>query len=220
MPESERPREKLMRLGVKVLSNAELLAILVRTGTKEHTALDLSQRILSCQKEGLRFLTDCTIEELCCVKGIGTSKACQIVAAIELGKRMGKAPLEARTKISSPVDVANLLMEEMRYYKKEYFLTLLLNTKNEVISTENISIGSLNSSIVHPREVFVKAIKKSASSVILIHNHPSGNPQPSNEDIKVTKRLVEAGKIVGIEVLDHVIIGDGRYISLKELAII
>lgn len=220
MPESERPREKLMRFGVKALSNAELLATLIRTGTKEASAVELSRRVLSANQGGLRALADCTVEELNQIKGIGTTKATQIIAAVELGKRLSMSRQGSKLNIKSPLDIANIFMEEMRYYKKEYFNTILLNTKNEIISTENISIGSLNSSLVHPREVFVSAIRKSASSMILIHNHPSGNPKPSNEDIKITKRLIEVGKIVGIEVLDHIVIGDGRYISLKEIAMI
>jgi DNA repair protein RadC len=220
MAKSERPREKLINFGVNSLSNAELLAILIRTGTKEISAIDLSQRILSEREDGLRYLADCTIDELSHLKGIGKTKACQIIAAVELGKRLSMSTSKARLNIKSPRDVANIFMEEMRYYKKEYFKSILLNTKNEIIATEDISIGSLNSSLVHPREVFVGAIRKSASSIILMHNHPSGNPNPSNEDMKITKRLIEAGKIIGIEVLDHIIIGDGQFISLKEISII
>lgn len=220
MAKSERPREKLINFGVNSLSNAELLAILIRTGTKEISAIDLSQKILSEREDGLRYLADCTIDELSHLKGIGKTKACQIIAAVELGKRLSMSTSKARLNIKSPRDVANIFMEEMRYYKKEYFKSILLNTKNEIIATEDISIGSLNSSLVHPREVFVGAIRKSASSIILMHNHPSGNPNPSNEDMKITKRLIEAGKIIGIEVLDHIIIGDGQFISLKEISII
>lgn len=220
MAEDERPREKLAKYGVGTLSNTELLAILIRTGTKDVSAIGLAQRILSTNEEGLRFLADCTVEELSKIKGVGISKACQIIAAIELGKRLSVKIRESRQGIKSPRDIADLFMEEMRYYKKEHFKILLLNTKNEMISSETISIGSLNSSLVHPREVFVNAIRRSASCIILIHNHPSGNPRPSEEDIHITKRLVEAGKIIGIEVLDHIVIGDGNYCSLKEISII
>lgn len=220
LAESERPREKLIKYGVGSLSNVELLAILIRTGTKNNSAIDLSQKILSFHSEGIRFLADCTLEELMQIKGIGLSKACQIISAIELGKRLAMSSLTHTPYIKSPLDVANVFMEEMRYYKKEYFKIILLNTKNQIITVEDISIGSLNSSLVHPREVFVRAIRKSSSSIILLHNHPSGNPEPSAEDIKITKRLIEAGKIIGIEVLDHIIIGDGKYISLKEISAI
>ncbi|MBS3995466.1 MAG: DNA repair protein RadC [Alkaliphilus sp.] len=220
MAEDERPREKLTKFGVNTLSNAELLAILIRTGTKNISAINLAQSILSINKEGLRFLADCNVDELSKIKGIGVSKACQIIAAIELGKRLSLNNKQNIQGIKSPKDISALFMEEMRYYKKEYFKILLLNTKNEIISSETISIGSLNSSLVHPREVFVNAIRKSAACIILIHNHPSGNPKPSEEDIQITKRLIESGKIIGIDVLDHIIIGDGSYCSLKELSII
>ncbi len=220
LAESERPREKLLKFGVQSLSNVELLAILIRTGTKNNSAIDLSQKLLSFSSQGIRFLADCTVEELRQIKGIGISKACQIIAAIELGKRLAMSSLNNTPCIKSPLDVANIFMEEMRYYKKEYFKIILLNTKNQIIAVEDISIGILNSSLVHPREVFVRAIKKSSSSIILLHNHPSGNPEPSTEDIKITKRLIEAGKIIGIEILDHVIIGDGKYISMKEISVI
>ena len=216
MPESERPREKLLTYGVSSLSNTELLAIILSTGTRKTSAIDLATNILYSTQEGLRFLTDCTVEELCEIKGVGLAKASQIIAAVELGKRIALTSKTNNYKIRTPDDVNNLLMEEMRYLKKEHFNIILLNTKNEVIAVENISIGSLNASIVHPREVFVRAIKRNSSSIILEHNHPSGDPQPSNEDISITKRLIEAGKLIGIEVLDHIIIGDNVYISLKE----
>ncbi|MCC5911590.1 MAG: DNA repair protein RadC [Clostridiaceae bacterium] len=216
MPEYERPREKLLKYGVNTLSNSELLAILLSTGTREMSAIDLATSILNFNKEGLRFLTDCTVEELSEIKGVGLAKSSQIIASVELGKRIAFSTKVNNYRIKTPDDVSNLLMEEMRYLKKEFFNVLLLNTKNELISVENISIGSLNASIVHPREVFVKAIKRSSSSIILTHNHPSGDPKPSNEDINITKRLIEAGNIIGIEVLDHIIIGDNTYISLKE----
>ncbi len=219
MAEDERPREKLVKYGVTSLSNAELLAILIRTGTREASAIDLARKILSTNKEGLRILADSTVEELSQIKGIGISKASQLLAAIELGKRLATSSKNIKS-IKSPKDISDLFMEEMRYYKKEYFKILLLNTKNEIISSDLISVGSLNSSLVHPREVFVNAIKKSASCIILVHNHPSGNPRPSKEDINITKRLIEAGKIIGIDVLDHIIIGDGSYSSLKEQDII
>lgn len=215
LPEEERPREKLIRYGESALSNAELLAILLRTGTKNESALSLAYKILK-QQEGLRFLIDCTVQELGNISGIGQAKAAQLRAAVELGKRVSAFAKEQDKYVKCPQDVANLLMEEMRYLKKEYMKLILLNVKCNVISIENISIGNLNASIVHPREVFLPAIKKSSASVIMVHNHPSGDPTPSNEDINITKRIAEAGKIIGIELVDHIIIGDGRYISLKE----
>lgn len=220
LPLNERPREKLYRYGVKSLSNAELIAVIIRTGNKGDTAIQLAERIISLDDRGIGFLSDATIEELTNVKGIGNCKAAQLLAAIELGKRISAHKNEDNVRISSPNDIADLLMEEMRYLKKEYFKIAILDTKNQIITIENISIGNLNSSIVHPREVFNMAIKRSANSIILVHNHPSGDPTPSSEDINITNRLIEAGNILGIRVLDHIIIGDNRYISFKERNII
>lgn len=222
LPAEERPRERLWKYGPEVLSNAELLAIIIRTGNRNETALALAQRMLSelGQGEGLSFLVDATVEELTKVKGISMAKACAIKAAVELGKRIGGIKSTDKVFIRSPRDVANLLMNEMRYLKKEYFRTIQLNVKNQVLAVEDISVGSLNSSIVHPREVFKGPIRRSSAAIILIHNHPSGDPSPSREDIEVTRRLYEAGKLLGIDVLDHIIIGDGIYTSLKEKGII
>lgn len=216
MPVYERPREKLMKYGPRSLSNAELIAIILSTGTKDKTAIDLARSIICYSNEGLGFLTNCTVEELSEIKGIGLAKSSQIIAAIELGKRISLATRVNNYRIKGPEDVSNLIMEDMRHLKQEHFNIILLNTKNEVMAVENISVGSLNASIVHPREVFLRAIKRSSSSIILAHNHPSGDSQPSKEDILITKRLIEAGKIIGIEVLDHIIIGDNNYCSLKE----
>ena len=217
LPSEERPREKLIQYGADTLSNTELLAILIRSGTREGSAIMLANRILALEEEeGISYLTNCLPEELSGIPGMGMAKACQIIAAIELGKRVATKPRRKRINIKSPDEVASLFIEEMRYLKKEYFKVLLLNTKNEIIMIESISVGSLNSSVVHPREVFCTAIKKSACSVIAVHNHPSGNPMPSQTDIDVTRRLAEAGELLGIKVLDHLIIGDGIYVSLKE----
>jgi len=220
LPLNERPREKLYRYGVKSLSNSELIAVIIRTGSKGDTAIQLAERIISLDDRGIGFLSDATIEELTDVKGIGNCKAAQLLAAIELGKRISAYKKEDNIRISCPNDIADLLMEEMRYLKKEYFKIAILDTKNQIITIENISIGNLNSSIVHPREVFNMAIKRSANSIILVHNHPSGDPTPSSEDINITNRLIEAGNILGIKVLDHIIIGDNKYISFKERNII
>ncbi|MGI6747496.1 MAG: RadC family protein [Anaerovoracaceae bacterium] len=216
LPSEERPREKLIKFGPGLLSNSELLAILIGSGTKRTSALMLANRILALEEEGISYLTYCQPDELAQIPGMGLAKSCQIIAAIELGKRIATKPKTKRVNINSPDEVANLFLEEMRYLKKEHFKVLLLNTKNEIIMIENISVGSLNSSVVHPREVFCTAIKKSACSIIAVHNHPSGNPAPSQADIDITKRLVEVGEILGIQLLDHLIIGDGTYISLKE----
>lgn len=220
MPLSERPREKMLTYGCQSLSNAELLAIILSTGTRDKTAIDLARTILNMSNDGLRSLTDCTIEELNQIKGIGLAKSTQVIAAVELGKRIALTTKVNNYKIKGPEDVSNLLMEEMRYLKKEAFNIILLNTKHDVIAVENISIGSLNASIVHPREVFNRAIKRSSSAIILAHNHPSGDPKPSCEDVNITKRLIEAGKIIGINVLDHIIVGDGIFFSMKEQELI
>jgi DNA repair protein RadC len=220
MPENERPREKLIRYGVHTLSNSELLAILIRIGYKERSALELANVLLSHDDSGIRFLVNCTVQELSKIKGIGKTKACQIIAAVELGNRLSRSLLEMKKTIKSPRDVTDMVINDMRFLEKEHFKVMFLNTKNEIIAYETISIGSLNASIVHPREVFNRAIKKSSASIILLHNHPSGNPEPSKEDINITKRLIKAGEIIGIEVLDHIIIGDGNYFSLKENSLI
>lgn len=216
LPEDERPREKLLLYGADSLSNSELLAILLRTGTKGLPAIELSRTLLCEDKDGLAFLGRCRIDELVKIKGIGKAKACQLLAAIELGKRMAKLTGTKRLNVHAPKDVANCYMSEMRFLDKENFKVLYLNTKNEIIKDENVSVGSLNASIVHPREVFKPAIIYSSNAVILMHNHPSGNPSPSQEDIQITKRLSEAGELIGIKVLDHIVIGDGNYYSLKE----
>ena len=216
LPISERPREKLYSYGVESLSNAELLAIIIRTGHKEDTAIDVAQRIISMDNRGLSHVVDVTLEELTKIKGIGKCKAAQILATIEIGKRLNRWGAHDKIRINSPLVLVNLLMDEMRFLNKEHFRIAILDTKNQIIAIENISIGTLNASIVHPRDVFNIAIKRNANSIILIHNHPSGDPQPSNEDINITHRLVEVGNLVGIKVLDHIIIGDNRYISFKE----
>lgn len=215
LPDQERPREKLLTQGKEVLNNAELLAILLRTGTREKSALELAHEILAMNDEGLLGLCDNTPEELAHLKGIGKAKACQILAAIELGRRVATQPRKKRVSIGNPGDIVNLFMEKMRYYKEEHFLTLLLDTKGKVIEEVEVSVGDLNSAPVHPREVFKQAVKRSAAAVVLIHNHPSGDPTPSRDDLDITLRLTESARILGINVIDHIIIGDGEYISLK-----
>lgn len=214
-PQEERPRERLVTEGPESLSNLELLAILLRTGSKEESVIQLSNRLLH-QFEGLRLLKDATVEEITAIRGIGQAKAVQIMASIELGRRIGKLQYEDRYVIRSPEDGAKYVMEDMRFLSQEHFVCLYLNTKNQVIHRQTIFIGSLNASIVHPREVYKEAFRRSAASIICVHNHPSGDPTPSREDIEVTKRLVECGRIIGIELLDHLIIGEHKYVSLKE----
>jgi DNA repair protein RadC len=215
MPREERPRERLIQYGPEALSNQELLAILLRTGTARESALSLAQRILSALG-GLKDVANATVEQLSAVHGIGPAKAVQIRAAIELGKRICTLTDDARPVIRSPADASQLLMSDLRFQTKEHFRALLLDTKNQVIRIASISVGSLTESIVHPRELFREAIRHSSAAVIVAHNHPSGDPTPSPEDVATTRRLVEAGRIVGIELLDHVILGDGRFVSLRE----
>lgn len=215
LPENERPREKLLNYGVKALSNAELLAILLRTGIKNESALSLSYKILS-KHDGIKFLANAGVDELREINGIGLAKASQLIAAVELGKRIAQYSYDEDFYVKRPQDAADILMEEMRYYKKEHMKIIMLNVKCKVIGIEEISVGSLNSSLAHPREIFIPAIKKSSANIILIHNHPSGDPTPSKDDIEITKRIYEAGRILGIELYDHIIIGDGVFISLKE----
>lgn len=211
----DRPRERLIKQGPQSLSNQELIAILLRTGTKHESALALANRVL-VYFEKLHRLKHATLEEITSIKGIGQAKAVQLLAAVELGRRISQKQVDSRFTIRSPKDAASFLMPEMASLEQEHFVALYLNVKNQVIHKQTIFIGSLNSSIVHPREIFKEAIKRSAASIICAHNHPSGNASPSPEDIEVTKRLQEAGFILGIELIDHLIIGDYQYFSLKE----
>lgn len=214
-PKDDRPRERLIKEGPSSLSTQELLAIVLRTGTKNESVLQISNQLLH-KFDGLRLLMNASIEEISNINGIGEAKATQLLASFELGKRINRLQYEDRFVVKSPDDCAKFMMDEMRFLEQEHFICLYLNTKNQIIARETIFKGSLNASIVHPREVFKEAFRRSASSIICLHNHPSGDPTPSREDIEVTKRLVECGKIIGIELLDHIIIGEHKYISLKE----
>lgn len=220
LPESETPREKLIEYGAKRLSNSELLAVLIRTGNGKSTALDLSHELLRTIPDGIASLSDCSLEEIIEVKGMGETKSAQILAAVELGKRVILENTKKKKKITSPLDLVDFFMADMCRLKKEHFKITMLDTKNYIIGVVEVSIGNLNSSIVHPREVFKEAIKRSSSAIILVHNHPSGDPTPSREDINITKRLVECGDLLGIRILDHIIIGDKKHISLKEIDIL
>ncbi|UFJ39056.1 DNA repair protein RadC [Brevibacillus humidisoli] len=215
VPLYERPRERLLRQGTAPLSDAELLAILLRTGYQRETCYQLAQRILSAFGS-LYGIAQASHQELVKIKGIGPVKAVELHAAFELGRRLAKSDRKEGTPIRLPRDVAQLMMPEMRHLTQEHFVCLYLNTKNQVISKQTIFVGSLDVSIVHPREVFREAIRRSSASVICLHNHPSGDPTPSREDIAVTRTLREVGELIGITLLDHVIIGDGSFVSLKE----
>lgn len=220
LPETERPVEKACSRGIEILSNAELLAMIIHTGTKNKSAIGLAEDVLSAFAEGLSGLRDCCLQELLALEGIGNTKACRILAAVELGKRIAVMPAKERLAITSSDDVAKLFMEELRYVKKEHFKSLLLNAKGEIISMESISVGELSSTVVHPREVFTMAVRKSAAAVVFVHNHPSGDARPSEEDIETTRRLMECGTLLGIRVLDHIIIGDGYFSSMREMGYI
>lgn len=215
VPSEDRPRERLLNEGASVLSNQELLAIMLRSGTRQESVLHVAQRLLT-HFQGLRLLKDASVDEITSLRGIGDSKAVQILASLELGKRFSRLQLAERVAIRSPEEGAELVMEDMRFLSQEHFVCLYLNTKNEVLHQQTVFVGSLNASIVHPREVFKEAFRHSAASVICFHNHPSGDPSPSREDTGITSRLVECGKMLGIEVLDHIVIGDQKFISLKE----
>lgn len=218
LPEDERPQEKMIRHGAGSLSNAELLAVIIRTGTRQATAVEVGRKIIEYLENDLSYFHQMDVLELKRnpnLSGVGIVKACQIKAAIELGRRMKQKEIP-EVKITSPQDVVGLLMDEMQYLKQECFKIILLDTKNRAIKVEEISLGTLNSSLVHPREVFVKAIKQHAASIILAHNHPSGDTEPSTEDKNITKRLVEAGELIGISVLDHIIIGRETFLSFRQ----
>lgn len=208
----------MKRLGAEALSHAELLAILLRTGTRKESAVHLAQRILhDCG--GLRRFAERNWDELTHISGIGPAKALELQASVELGRRVARSRLPDAALVTKPQDAADLLMEELRHLREEHFVVLFLNTKNRVIGRQTLSIGSLNASIVHPREVFRAAIRRSSASILCAHNHPSGDPTPSPEDLQLTRRLAEAGELVGIELLDHIVIGDNRFVSLKELGV-
>ncbi|MHB9022789.1 MAG: RadC family protein [Armatimonadota bacterium] len=216
MPQSERPRERLELYGADTLGDADLLAILLRTGNRSVSVIQLAQHILG-HFGSLRNLANASVQELSQVPGIGLAKACQLKAAFTLGKRLATSADRYRQIIQSPADAVELVMEELRYETVEHFQVIFLDTRHQIITRDKtISTGSLNASIVHPREVFKKAISHSAAAIILIHNHPSGDPTPSSEDLALTARMVQTGELVGIGVLDHLIIGDGTFISLKD----
>ena len=214
LPPELRPRERLLTAGPSALSDGELLGLLFGIGNREKTAVELAGEVIS-EAGGLHGLYDVSVHELVRVKGIGEAKACIIMAAMELGRRIGQVRNPGRPMISSPADVDRLLRGRIANLDRENCVVVLLNTKNEVIESPLVSVGTLSAALVHPREVFKPAIRASAASVILAHNHPSGKVEPSREDREVTGRLVESAEILGIEVLDHVILGDGFY-SMKE----
>lgn len=214
MPKHLRPRERSMDVGMNNLSDQEVLAIIIRSGYREHTAIDVSMNLLH-RFGSLKNISQLTVEDLCKIKGIGKDKSIMLKAAFEIGKRSKFEKIEKKQILSSK-DASIVLENDLRGLDKEHFIILMLNTKNFLLGVETVSIGSLNSSIVHPRELFKSAINKSAAAIILAHNHPSGDATPSREDIEVTKRIKSGGQLLGIDVIDHIIIGDNSYYSFKE----
>ena len=215
LPAAERPRERLQQFGVEALSAQEILALILGRGIAGESVTVTAQRLLN-RFDGIKGLADATVEELSQVKGIGLAKAAQIKAAFELGKRLESYPGTGKQPVlTNTAEVVNLVQGRLRGKKKEHFMALLLDTRGQLIRIAEVSVGSLDSSIVHPREVFKEAISASAASVIFVHNHPSGDTEPSKDDIGLTKRLVEAGGIMGIDVLDHIIVCDHSYLSMK-----
>lgn len=218
LPLSERPYEKLYTYGAQKLSDAELLAIIIKSGTKEETSVALAQKVLklreNSQKYNLRELQDISIEEFMTIKGIGKVKAIQLKAMCELTKRISTITQENKVTIRSSKDVAQLLMEELRYEKREKVKLILLNTKNNVQKIIDISYGGINFAAIEPIEIFSEVLKTHLPKMILVHNHPSGDPTPSQSDYTVTDRLYEASQLLGIEFLDHIVIGDGTYRSI------
>jgi DNA repair protein RadC len=215
LPSGERPRERLARLGPGALSDAELLAIALRVGVDGENVLRLSERLLA-SFEGLDGLARASVAELSRTRGVGQAKAVQLKAAFELGRRLSITQPEDRPQIRSAEDAARLLMGEMSYLRQEHLRVLLLDTRNRVEHIHTVYIGSLNASVIRAGELFREAIARNSAAVILAHNHPSGDPSPSPEDIDVTRQAVQAGALLDIEVLDHLIIGHQRYVSLKE----
>lgn len=220
LPSMERPQEKFLNFGSGKLSDAELLAIIIKTGTNEKSSVEIIQELMNkynYEEKGISFLNDLSIEEIQKIKGLGKVKAIQLKVISELVKRMSKPGNLNSLVVNNPEVVSQLLMEDMRHLKQEMLVTVMLTNRNTLIKVATNTIGGLNSNVVEVREIFKEPIKHSASKIILAHNHPSGNPYPSDSDVNFTNRIYEAGKIMGIELVDHIIIGDGVFSSLKEL---
>ena len=218
LPTSERPYEKCETYGAGALSDAELLAVIIRTGTKNQRAIDLAVNILnySTAYPGLKGLNYLTMKELMKIKGVGRVKAIELLCLTELTRRMAKESSRDSLRLTAPQSVADYYMQDMRHLTREQVLLIMMDSKNRIIKDLVISEGTVNTSIMPIREVFVHAVKYEAVNIILLHNHPSGDPTPSAEDIRVTKKIAEAGSLIGILLMDHIILGDNRYISLKE----
>lgn len=220
LPESERPYEKLEMYGPNMLSNAELLAIIIKTGTKEETSIDISRKILvlnqseNTKEDNLSFMQHISLEEFMKIKGIGKVKAIQLKAVCELAKRMSRPIKNLNITVKRSKDVADLLMEELQYEKRELVKIVILDTKNKIGKILDISYGGTNFAMIEPKEIIIEVVKMGAPKIIMVHNHPSGDPAPSQSDIEVTKRMIQATQIIGIELLDHIVIGNHRYQSI------
>ena len=221
LPQSERPYEKLELYGEKSLSNAELLAIIIKTGTKEYTSVDIARKILNLNERydetSLSFLRDLSIEEITKIKGMGRIKAIQLKAICELADRMNKPSNYKKTQIKEPNDIVKILMNEMQYEKREIAKIILLDNKNVITKIKDIAIGGNNFVSIGMKDILSEAVKTNAPKIILVHNHPSGNPTPSTQDIEVTKKLEMSAKILGIQLIDHIVIGKGEYTSIKTI---
>mgnify|MGYP003299364837 CR=1 FL=1 len=223
LPISERPYEKLEQYGEKVLTNAELLAIIIKTGTKEESSVTLAQKILSlrknknCKEDNLRFLQEISLQEFMSIKGIGKIKAIQLKAVCELAKRISRPIDTLKQKIKCPNDIAKLFMDELKVEKRELVKVVILNSQNQILKVQNVSIGGTSSAGIETKDILIEAIKIGAPKIILLHNHPSGDATPSKADLEFTKRLEKAAEILGIQLLDHITIGDGNYQSIKSI---
>ncbi len=214
-PTEERPRERLRNRGAGNLSNPELMAILLRTGLEGENVIAMATRLLATVG-GLQGLSRSNFDDLCLMKGISNAKACQLLAGIELGRRVAALEPDESPRIGSPADVASLYMPEMSAFDREHMRIVLLNTKNQIVATDDLYVGSVNAALVRPAEVFASAVRRNLPAVMVVHNHPSGDPTPSPEDVRLTGQLVEAGRLLDIEVVDHIVIGQGRFVSMRE----
>jgi DNA repair protein RadC len=215
MPMRDRPRERLKEQGAEALTNAELMAILIRTGLEGENALAMATRILA-KYDGISGMARIGYPELIAERGLSHAKACQIMAGVELGKRVASVRNDDQAAVETPEDIANLVMAEMNGLEREHLRIILLNTKNRVVLIHNLYVGSVNAALVRPAEVFAEAVRWTCPAIAIVHNHPSGDPHPSDEDVKMTERLIQAGNILDIEVVDHVIIGRQTFVSMRE----
>ncbi len=215
MNQTERPRERLLSFGAHALSNEELLAILLSTGTKDHSVLALAHEVLT-RIENLSDMKRLTVQEFMHIKGIKAAKATTLIAAIELGRRLAKPTNEINPKITSPYDVFYMLSPDLNHLDQEHFIVLYLNVKSELIKEETIYIGTLNQMVIHPRDIFKKAMQYTASAMVFVHNHPSGNSEPSKADIQTTNQMMKAADIMGIDIVDHLILGKGEFYSIRQ----